>query len=115
MKTLIILLSASAILLTFAHAAPAEAAEQTRIQTQSEVQNRFRNMSTDQLLEQQRVMAQDRDRDRDLLHKELKNRYRIMTQEQKRKFDQSPVENPIQQGMGQGSSGSTGSGGKGGR
>ncbi len=120
MKTLITILSASAILSTLAFAEPVKATEQTmqqeRVQTQNEIQNRFRNMSTNELLEKRGTMTQQRDRDQ--LHQELQNRYRTMTQEQKRKFDQRPPENRIQQGMGQGAGmmgGGMGGGGKGGR
>ncbi|MFA6187899.1 MAG: hypothetical protein WC680_01315 [Sulfuricurvum sp.] len=111
MKVLFTLLSASAILSTFAFAEPVKATQQTMDQTQNEVQNRFRNMNTDELLQKRGTMTQQRDREQ--LHQELQNRYRTMTQEQKRKFDQHPPENRVPQGMGQGSGGM--GGGKGGR
>jgi len=119
MKVLLTLLSASAILSTFAFAQPVQATQQTmdqeRTRTQSEVQNRFRTMSTNELLEKRGTMTQQRDREQ--LHQELQNRYQTMTQDQKRKFDQHPPENQIRKGMGQGSGNMGGGmgGGKGGR
>jgi len=119
MKVLITLLSASAILSTFALA---ESATSTAVQathqvmeqerTQNEIQNRFRSMSTNELLEKRGTMTQQREREE--LHNELQKRYKTMTQEEKRKFDQHPPENRIRKGMGQGVGGGMG-GGKGGR
>lgn len=107
MKTLLTLLSASAILSTCAFAesvtsAAVQATHQVMEQerTQNEIQNRFRSMSTGELLEKRGTMTQQRDREQ--LHQELQNRYQTMTQEQKRKFDQHPPENRIKKGMGQG-------------
>jgi len=119
MKTLITVLSAAAVLSTYALADPVKATQQTmdqeRVQTQNEIQNRFRTMSTNELLEKRGGMTQQRDRDQ--LHQELQNRYQTMTQDQKRKFDQRPSENGMHQGMGQGmhkgSGGGMGGGGKG--
>ena len=117
MKTLITLLSATAILSTYASAEPVKATQQTmeqeRVQTQNEIQNRFRNMSTNELLDKRGAMTQQRDRDQ--LHQELQNRYQTMTQDQKRKFDQRPSENGMGQGMHQGYGGGMGGGGKKGR
>ena len=103
MKTLLILVSASAILSTFAFAQPVQATNQVMEQerTQNEIQNRFRTMNTNELLERRGTMTQQRDREQ--LHQELQNRYQTMTQEQKRRFDQHPPENRIKKGMGQGS------------
>ncbi len=117
MKTLITVLSASAIFSTLAFGEVAGSTtqnmEQDRIQSQNEVQNRFRTMSTDELLEKRGTMTQQQDRDH--LHQELQNRYQTMTQDQKQKFDQRPPENRIQQGAGSGSGGKTGGGAKKGR
>lgn len=122
MKALITLLSASAILSTFAFAEPVkttqQSMEQERVQTQNEIQNRFRNMSTDDLLKKRGTMTQQREREQ--LHNELQSRYQTMTQEQKRKFDQHPPENRTlkmkNQGGGMGSGmGGGGMGGGGGR
>lgn len=112
MKVLITLLSASAILSTLAFA---ESATSTAVQATHQVmeqdQNRFRSMSTNELLEKRGTMTQARDREQ--LHNELQKREKTMTQEQKRKFDQRPPENRINKGMGQGGGGM--GGGKGGR
>lgn len=117
MKALITLLSASAIVSTFAFAesvtstavqATHQVMEQER--TQNEIQNRFRNMNTDELLEKRGTMTQQREREQ--LHNELQKRYKTMTQEQKRKFDQHPPENRIKKGMGQGSGMGGGKGGR---
>ncbi|MDP3265379.1 MAG: hypothetical protein Q8M39_00995 [Sulfuricurvum sp.] len=115
MKVLLTLLSASAILSTFAFAQPVQATQQTMDQERTEVQNRFRTMNTNELLEKRGTMTQQRDRDQ--LHQELQNRYKTMTQDQKRKFDQRPPENQIRKGMGQGGGNMGGGmgGGKGGR
>lgn len=118
MKTLITVLSASAILSTFAFA---ESATSTAVQAthqmmeqekvQNEIQNRFRNMKTDELLEKRGTMTQQHEREQ--LHNELKLREKTMSQEQKRKFDQRPPENRVKKGMGPGGGGM--GGGKGGR
>lgn len=117
MKTLITVLSASAILSTFAFA---ESATSTAVQathqvmeqerTQNEIQNRFHNMKTDELLEKRGTMTQQHERDQ--LHNELKLREKTMTQEQKRKFDQRPPENRVKKGIGQGSGMGGGKGGR---
>ena len=108
MNALFTLLSASAILSTCAFAQPVKAMEQEQVRTQSEIENRFRTMNTNELLQMRGTMTQQRDREQ--LHNELQMRYKTMTQEQKRKFDQHPPENQIRKGMGQGAGG----GGKGG-
>lgn len=122
MKTLIMVLSASAILSTVALAESAGAGTQImqteREQVQNEVQNRFRNMNTDQLLEKRGTMSNQRERDQ--LHQELQNRVQTMTEEQKRKFNNKP-ENSGQNkagtggGMGSGMGGGAGGGMGGGR
>lgn len=116
MKVLCTLLSASALLSTFAFAESAtsvavqathQAMEQEKVQ--NKVQNRFQNMKTDELLEKRGTMTQQHEREQ--LHNELKLREKTMTQEQKRKFDKRPPENRVKKGMGPGGMG----GGKGGR
>ncbi len=111
MKTLIRLVSASAILATLAFAdTPVQNQEQVQNKVQNEVQNRFKNMKTDELLEKRGTMTSQQEREQ--LHNELMTREQKMTKEQKEKFNKRPPENRIPKGMGQG--GGMG-GGKGGR
>lgn len=111
MKTLMSLVSASAILTTLAFAeTPVQNQEQVQNKVQNEIQNRFRTMSTDELLEKRGTMTSQQEREQ--LHNELMTREQKMTKEQKEKFNKRPPENRIPKGMGQG--GGAG-GGKGGR
>ncbi|MDP2078338.1 MAG: hypothetical protein Q8N01_06255 [Sulfuricurvum sp.] len=89
MKVLLTLLSASAIFSTFAFAEPA--------QNQNEVQNRFRTMNTNELLENRGAMTQQRDREQ--LHNELMSRQNTMTNEQKEKFMRRPDKVSNEMGM----------------
>ena len=122
MKTLFNVVSAVALLSTFAFAETA-ATNQERVEVQNEVQNKFRTMSTDELLEKRGTMTTQQERKQ--LHNELMSRQKTMTKEQKEKFMKRP-ENRIpkmqNQGAGQGmmQGGGMGSGmgggmGKGGR
>jgi hypothetical protein len=100
MKMLLTLLSASAILSTLAFA-EVPAANQERIQAQDEIQNRFKTMKTDELLEKRGTMTNQQEREQ--LHNELMNRQQTMTKEQKEKFNNRP-ENRTPKMKNQGSS-----------
>jgi uncharacterized membrane protein YgcG len=102
MKTLLTLVSATALISTFAFGATA-AMNQEQVQVQNEIQNRFRTMSTDELLEKRGTMTTQQEREQ--LHNELMNRQKSMTKEQNEKFMNRP-ENRVpkmkNQGSGQG-------------
>lgn len=100
MKTLLTLLSASAILST-AVFAEMPAANQERVEAQHEVQNQFKNMKTDELLEKRGTMSNQQDREQ--LHNELMKREKSMTKEQKEKFNKRPENRtPKMKNQGQG-------------
>lgn len=104
MKAFAIILSASALLSTFAYAeatngTAVQAVQQERSEVQNEIQNRFKNMSTDELLEKRGTMTTQEERE--ALHKELVSRQATMTKEQKEKFMKRP-ENRMPKGMMQG-------------
>ncbi|MDD4884012.1 hypothetical protein [Sulfuricurvum sp.] len=102
MKTVITLLSASALAATLAFGATA-ATNQERVQVQNEIQNRFKTMSTDELLEKRGTMTSQQERE--ALHNELMNRQSTMTTEQKEKFMNRPENRTPKmknQGSGQG-------------
>ena len=104
MKVFTIILSASALLSTFAYAeatsgTAVQAVQQERNEVQNEIQNRFKNMSTDELLEKRGTMTTQEERE--ALHKELMSRQATMTKEQKEKFMNRP-ENRMPKGMMQG-------------
>ncbi|MFH0709091.1 MAG: hypothetical protein V2A75_02700 [Pseudomonadota bacterium] len=117
MKTLMSLVSASAIFATLAFAeTPVQNQDQVQNKVQNEIQNRFRAMSTDELLEKRGTMTSQQEREQ--LHNELMTREQKMTKEQKEKFNKRPPENRVPKGMGQGGgmgSGGGMGGGKGGR
>lgn len=129
MKTLFALLSASAILSTYAAAesissTAVQAVHQERNEVQNETQNRYKNMKTDELLEKRGTMATDQERQQ--LHNELMERQQTMTKEQKEKFLNRPENRTpkmknqgdgrgMMQGQRNGMSGGMGGGGKGGR
>ena len=114
MKTLLNVVSAMALLSTFALAESA-ATNQERVEVQNEVQNKFRTMSTNELLEKRGTMMTQQEREQ--LHNELMSRQQTMTKEQKEKFMKRP-ENRIPKkqnqggGMGSGMSGGMGKGGR---
>lgn len=102
MKTLAILLSASALISTAAFGEVA-ATNTERSTVQNETQNRFHMMNTDELLEKRGTMATQQDREQ--LHNELMNRQQMMTQEQHDKFMGKPENRTPKmknQGSGQG-------------
>lgn len=88
MKVLFSVLSAMAILTT---SALAETPVQAQEQVKNEVQNQFRTMNTDELLEKRGTMTNQQEREQ--LHNELKTREHLMNKEQKEKFNQRPPEN----------------------
>jgi Fic family protein len=102
MKTLLTVVSAAAMLSSFAFGETA-AVNQERVQVQNEVQNKFRTMSTDELLEKRGTMTTQQEREQ--LHNELMSRQKTMTKEQYEKFMKRP-ENRVpkmkNQGSGQG-------------
>lgn len=133
MKTLVTVLSASALISTFAFA---ESVSSTAVQSahqemhqemnqeQNEVKNRIRTMSTDELLEKRGTMTTQREREE--LHNELMNRQQTMTKEQKQKFNNRPENRTpkmknqgdgggMMQGQRNGMGSGMGGGGKGGR
>ncbi|MGA9046679.1 hypothetical protein [Sulfuricurvum sp.] len=125
MKTLLTIVSASAILSTFALAeTPLKMQEQVQSQVKNETQNRFKNMGTDDLLQQRGTVTSQREREQ--LHNELMNRQQTMNKEQKEKFNKRPENRTpkmknqgdgkgMMQGQSSGMGGGMGGGGKGGR
>lgn len=87
MKTLLTVVSAAAVLSTFAYGETA-AMNQERVQVQNEIQNKFRTMSTDELLEKRGTMTTQQEREQ--LHNELMSRQKTMTKEQYEKFMNKP-------------------------
>ncbi|MDD5158483.1 MAG: hypothetical protein PHI47_00425 [Sulfuricurvum sp.] len=99
MKTLLTVVSAVAVLSTFAYGETA-AMNQERVQVQNEIQNKFRTMSTDELLEKRGTMTTQQEREQ--LHNELMSRQKTMTKEQAEKFMNKP-ENRVPKMKNQGS------------
>lgn len=101
MKVLMTLLSASAVLSTFAFAEPVRAAQEImhneKVETHTEMHNRFHDMKTDKLLELRGNMHEVKEREQ--LHNELMSRQHTMTEEQKRKFDRRPDKVSNEMGM----------------
>lgn len=87
MKTFAALLSVS-VLLVGAGLAETPVQTKERVQIKNETQNRFRNMNTDELLQQRGQMHSQQEREQ--LHNELMNRENTMTKEQKEKFSRVP-------------------------
>lgn len=120
MKTLVSALAASVLLSTMA-LAEMPAMNQERVESQQEIQNRFKEMKTDELLEKRGTMTTQQEHE--ALHNELMNRQQTMTKEQYEKFMNKPENRTPKmknqgsgQGMMQGSGmGSKMGGGKGGR
>lgn len=118
MKALLTIVSGAALISTIA-TAEMPSVNQERVEAQHEVQNRFKEMKTDELLEKRGTMTSQQEREQ--LHNELMNRQQTMTQEQKEKFMNKPenrtpkMKNQGQeQGMMKGQRNGMG-GGKGGR
>lgn len=103
MKAFVALVSVSALFCTLSSAAEAMNTNQERVQVQNEIQNRFKNMSTDELLNKRGTMTTQQEREQ--LHNELMNRQQTMTKEQKEKFNNRPENRTPKmknQGQGQG-------------
>ena len=102
MKMLLTVVTTAALLSSFAFGETA-AMNQERVQVQNEIQNRFRNMSTDELLEKRGTMTTQQEREQ--LHNELMSRQKTMTKEQHDKFMNKPENRTPKkknQGSGQG-------------
>lgn len=124
MKALLTILSASVILSTIA-SAEMPAMNQEKVAAQNEIQNRFKEMKTDELLEKRGTLTNQQEREE--LHNELMSRQKTMTKEQNEKFMKKPENRTPKmknqgsgQGMMQGQRNGMGSGmgsgmGKGGR
>lgn len=116
MKMLLSIVSATALLSAIA-SAQMPAMNQERVETQHEIQNRFKEMKTDELLEKRGTMTSQQERE--ALHNELMNRQESMTKEQHEKFMNKPENRTPKmknQGSGQGMMQGGGMGsGKGGR
>ena len=123
MKTLFTVLAASALLSTIA-CAEMPAMNQERVEAQHELQNRFKEMKTDELLEKRGTMTTQQERE--ALHNELMSRQQTMTKEQQEKFMNKPENRTpkmknqgsgqgMMQGNGMGSKMGGMGGGKGGR
>lgn len=127
MKALLTIVSASVVLSTIAFA-QMPTMTQEKVAAQHEIQNRFKEMKTDELLEKRGTMTTQQERE--ALHNELMSRQQTMTKEQHEKFMNKPENRTpkmknqgsgqgMMQGNGMGSKmGGTGSGmggGKGGR
>ena len=99
MKTLVTVVAAAALLSSFAFGETA-AMNQEQVQVQNEIQNKFRTMSTDELLEKRGTMTTQQEREQ--LHNELMSRQKTMTKEQNEKFMKRP-ENRVPKMKNQGS------------
>ncbi|ADR33494.1 hypothetical protein Sulku_0828 [Sulfuricurvum kujiense DSM 16994] len=102
MKTLLTIVSASVILSTIAFA-EMPAMTQEKVAAQQEIQNRFKEMKTDELLEKRGTMTTQQERE--ALHNELMSRQKMMTKEQHDKFMKKPENRTPKmknQGSGQG-------------
>ncbi|MGD9716168.1 MAG: hypothetical protein AB7U26_03735 [Sulfuricurvum sp.] len=91
MKTLVSIVTASLLLCSAGWAE-----EPVKAQIQNENQNRFKNMSTDELLGQRGHLHNQQEREQ--LHNELMNRQQTMTAEQKEKFGNVPGKTSQQMG-----------------
>lgn len=122
MKTLLRIVSAAALLSTIA-GAEMPAINQERVESQHEIQNRFKEMKTDELLEKRGTM--NNQQEREAIHNELMNRQQTMSKEQNEKFMNKPENRTLKmknqgsaQGLMQGERNGIGGGmgkGKGGR
>ena len=124
MKMLLMIVSATALLSTIV-SAEMPAMNQERVEAQQEIQNRFKEMKTDEHLEKRGTMTSQQERE--ALHNELMNRQQSMSKEQHEKFMNKPENRTPKMknqgsgqgmmqggGMGSGMGGGMG-GGKGGR
>lgn len=108
MKTLLMIVSASALISSMAFAesvssTAVQAAHQEMHEEMHQDQNRFHMMSTDELLEKRGTMTTKEDRE--ALHNELMSRQKMMTKEQHDKFMKKPENRTPKmknQGSGQG-------------
>ena len=106
MKVLFTVLSAAAFMSTLAYAEVVIGA-----QAQGEPQSRFKQMSTDELLEKRGTITSRQERNQ--LHSELVERQKEMTKEQKEKFNNRPqnrVPKRMNQNQGGGMGGNAGGG-----
>ncbi len=87
MKALLTIVSVAALISTVA-SAEMPSVNQERVEAQHEVQNRFKEMKTDDLLEKRGTMTSQQEREQ--LHSELMNREKTMSKEQKEKFMKKP-------------------------
>ena len=102
MTMLLSIVSATALLSAIA-SAQMPAMNQERVETQHEIQNRFKEMKTDELLEKRGTMTSQQECE--ALHDELMNRQQSMTKEQHEKFMNKPENRTPKmknQGSGQG-------------
>ncbi|MDP2851689.1 MAG: hypothetical protein Q8O20_11530 [Sulfuricurvum sp.] len=124
MKMLLTIVSSTALLSTIA-SAQMPAMNQERVEAQQEVQNRFKEMKTEELLEKRGTITTQQERE--ALHNELMTRQQSMSKEQNEKFMSKPENRTPKMknqgsgqgmmqggGMGSGMGGGMG-GGKGGR
>lgn len=112
MKTLFSVLAASALISTMA-LAEMPAMTQEKVAAQHEIQNRFKEMKTDELLEKRGTMTTQEERE--ALHNELMSRQQTMTKEQYEKFMKKPENRTPKmknQGSGQGMMQGSGMGSK---
>lgn len=102
MTTLLKILSGAALLSSIA-CAEMPAMNQERLEAQHEIQNRFKEMKTDELLEKRGTLTNQQEREE--LHNELMNRQKTMSKEQNEKFMNKPENRTPKmknQGFGQG-------------
>lgn len=102
MTTLLKTLSGAALLSSIA-CAEMPAMNQERLEAQHEIQNRFKEMKTDELLEKRGTLTNQQEREE--LHNELMNRQKTMSKEQNEKFMNKPENRTPKmknQGFGQG-------------
>lgn len=112
MKTLLTLVSATALISSVA-LAEMPAMNQERVEAQHEIQNRFKEMKTDELLEKRGTMTNQQERE--ALHNELMSRQQTMTKEQHDKLMSKPENRTPKmknQGSGQGMMQGSGMGSK---
>lgn len=112
MKMLLTIVSATALLSAIAYA-EMPAMNQERVESQHEIQNRFKEMKTDELLEKRGTLTSQQERE--ALHNELMNRQQSMSKEQNDKFMSKPENRTPKmknQGSGQGMMQGSGMGSK---
>lgn len=110
----------ASVLLSSVALAEMPSVNQDRMEAQKEVQNSFKTMKTDELLEKRGTMTNQQEREQ--LHNELMTRQQTMTNDQKEKFMNKPENRTPKmknqgsgQGMMQGQHNGMGSGMGGGR